>query len=212
MSESKRTELEETIEREKDRVATLQQELNAAQQHIATLTASELNVAELKKLLEQEKERSAYTTGKLEAALRRIDVLESRTESVPGTLVFQNYSPALFEPPIGTRHAGTEEVSIRADDQAKAEATTEPSAQGPGLVDNVQSQMQAPELTAPSDTLQKEHALRQRVAAPVRQHVVARSQRRKTYSQVRRVGSWTGYKGGYGNARGSPTINGPGIW
>jgi hypothetical protein len=213
MPESKRTALEEAVEREKDRAATLQQELDAARQHIATLKASEARVVELESLLAQEKERSALTTGKLGDALRRIEVLESRTKFAPGTVAFRAYSLAAFGPPIDPSHAGANEASVNARDQAKAEAATvQPLAQDPGLEGNFPSQMQAPELTTGSNIAQKEHPSRRRVATPVRKRVALRAQGLRSYSQARRFGSWTGYKGGYGNARGLRTINGPGIW
>ncbi|WP_133239357.1 hypothetical protein [Microvirga sp. KLBC 81] len=293
MPESKHTELEEAIEREKDRADTLQQQLNAAQQQVATLKASEARAAELEDMLEQEKERStssvreletlkeqltalktsatkaaesedaaawerqradaayqqlnvlqaqlsvlmadgakvladlmrekeqsALTTRQLEAALRTIDVLESRTEFIPGTLAFQDPTLVLFGPPVDKSSEIIEEASIKTRDQDEAgaarmyqeAATAQPAAQDPGLQGNVQPQMQAPGIPAEADTFQKGDPPSQRVTTPVRKRATPRSQRRKNYGQVRWSRRWTGYMGGYGNARGSRTINGPGIW
>jgi len=97
--------LQNELNQERERSASVVQQLSASQREILALKAQVAGIAAIKEALRQEKENTATALRDREALEEQVKAFDMYTAFIPGTLIFQT-TPILLEPVIQTFRSG----------------------------------------------------------------------------------------------------------
>ncbi|MBZ6078006.1 hypothetical protein [Microvirga puerhi] len=209
-------ELETVLALEKERYDFVTQERKALEQKLTAMQTDRVKTVEIENALVQEKQRADAAlqqlnslqdklSGLSEAVAKKQEEIEREKErSALGAQQLESARGEIANLGTHLNELGEVNVTLR---QEKEDATATLRE-----LQMVNGQLAALVHMAKPKPLQKGLRPRQLTASPVRGKAMSRSQYARIYGRVRQGGSWTGLMGGYGNAKGSRTNNGPGVW
>jgi hypothetical protein len=214
-SAAEAVELREKLAQEKDRSDSVAQERDALEQQLTNMKLDRVKIVEIENAAAHEKQRADAALQQLDAIQDKLATLNAselkkqddiEREKERGALMAEQLESAQSEIAtlkVNLNNLGDVNEALR---QEKEEAVA--ALRGQQMVRGQLATLRSG--TAKPDALQKSlHPSRLHAA---QRKEMSRFQRSKSYSRIRRGGVWTGLMGGYGNARGLRTTNGPGIW
>lgn len=214
--EGRTIELETMLTLENERSVSVTRERESLKQQLTAMQLARAKTAELEDAVVQEKQRADATLQQLDSLQDKLSALSKENaerkdeidrEKERGAFLTQQLEAAQGE--IATLKSHLDNLDGVNETLRQEKEETAVTLRDLQLVNG---QLAALGRAAKSDIPERRLRSRQLTTSPVRGKAISRLQHGRNYGRVRRGGIWTGLMGGYGNARGSRTNNGPGIW